>query len=163
MIGTRHWLAVWLASVAGMAIGLSVDCRNVSPAALANICASGESLGILIRHLAALPATNIGMAAGTLVAFALTPPLPRLTACRGLACYALMLLGMTFGGSVGVALAGEASIAWGAPVMLAAMIAGMTAGMMVAEPLSRFRERGQAEVQMQMLASGGKPLKFTAE
>jgi hypothetical protein len=132
---------VWSASVVGMAIGLSIDCRSVSPSALANLCSSGEGLGTLIRHFEVLPATNIGMAVGMLAALALAAPLTGPALCRSLACYALMLAGMSFGGCVGVALSQQADIAWAAPLMLAAMTLGMTIGMMAAEPLSRFRER----------------------
>ncbi len=131
---------VWLASVAGMAIGLSIDCRRVSPAALASLCASGEGPGTLIRHLEALPATNFGMALGMLAALALATPASGTALCRSLACYGLMLAGMLLGGCVGVALSQQADVAWAAPLMLAAMTVGMTAGMMVAEPLSRERD-----------------------
>ncbi len=162
MKGAVRPLLIWIGAVAGMAIGLSIDCHSISPAALANLCASGEGPLVLIRHLMALPATNIGMALGMLAPLALATQLNRGAVCRGLACYALMLAGMSFGGCIGVALAGEASLDWSAPLMLAAMTLGMTGGMVVAGPLSRSGERPGA-FQMQTLASGGKPLKFTAE
>jgi len=135
---------VWLVSVAGMALGLSIDCRSVSPAALASLCASGQGLGTLTRHFAAMPATNSGMALAMLATLVLSTPINGWALCRSLGCYAFMLVGMSLGGCVGTMLAGEATIAWGMPLMLAAMTLGMTAGMMVAEPLFRFQERGQA-------------------
>ena len=146
---------VWFASVAGMATGLSIDCHSVSPSALATLCASGEGLGTLMRHLQALPATNIGMALGMLAALALATPLSGAALCRSLACYALMLAGMSLGGCVGVALSQQADIAWAAPLMLAAMTLGMTIGMMVAEPLSRMRERGQAAFRYRRWRAAG--------
>jgi len=152
---------VWLASAAGTAIGLSVDCRSVSPAALATLCTVGTSPAALIRHLTALPATNIGMALGMLAALALLTPVSGRALCRSLACYALMLAGMSLGGCVGVALIQQASLDWAAPLMLAAMTLGMTMGMMVV-PLPSAGV-GANRIQIQTLASGGKPLKFTAE
>ena len=144
---------VWLASVAGMAIGLSIDCRNVSPSALATLCASSEGFGTLIRHLEALPATNIGMALGMLAALWLATPLTGAALCRSLACYALMLMGMSLGGCAGVALSQQADIDWAAPLMLAAMTLGMTIGMMAAEPLSR--ERGSTPFRYRRWRAAG--------
>jgi hypothetical protein len=155
MIGMSRPLGIWLASVAGMAIGLSIDCRSVSPAALASLCASGGGLSTLIRHLALLPATNIGMALGMLAALALATPLGGGALCRGVACYALMLAGMSLGGCAGVVLCQQADIVWAAPLMLAAMTLGMTAGMMVAEPLSRFRERDQTALRYRRWRAAG--------
>ena len=162
MRGAIRPLLIWLGAVAGMAIGLSIDCRSISPAALASLCASGDGPLVLIRHLAALPATNIGMALGMLTPSALATRLNFGAVCRGLACYVLMLAGMSFGGCIGVALAGEASLDWSAPLMVAAMTLGMTGAMVVAGPLSCSEEK-PGRFQMQRLASGGKPLKFTAE
>jgi hypothetical protein len=143
MTGSVRPLVIWLASVAGMALGFSIDCRSVSPAAIASLCAPGDSLAVLIRHLAVLPATNLAMAAGMLAAIAPAVPMSGRAACRSLACYALMLAGMSFGGCIGIVIAGEANLDWGAPLMLAGMTLGMTAAMMVAEPLSRLRENDQ--------------------
>jgi hypothetical protein len=151
----RSPVLVWLASVAGMALGLSIDCRSISPAALASLCASGGSLSTLVRHLALLPATNIGMALGMLAALALATPVSNTALCRSLACYALMLAGMTLGSCVGVALSQQADIVWAAPLMLAAMTLGMTAGMMVAEPLSRFRERDRTALRCRRWRAAG--------
>ena len=141
MTGAIRPLLVWFAAVAGMAIGLSIDGRSISPAALISLCTSSGGPSVLIRHLAALPATNIGMALGMIAAPGLSVPVSGSALCRGLACYVLMLAGMSFGGCIGVALAGEADPDWAAPLMLAAMTLGMTGGMMVAWPLSRLRER----------------------
>ncbi len=68
--GTR---AMWLGSAAGMALGLAIDCRSVTPAALAGLCTAetGSWLAGFARHLALLPATNIGMLLGGLAALSL--------------------------------------------------------------------------------------------
>jgi len=111
----------------------------VTPAALASLCTAGTgSLPAgFARHLALLPATNIGMLLGGFVAFGLVRPISAAIVRMNLACNAFMLIGMWLAGCLGPALAARLGIEWSAGVMMAAMTAGMTLGMMAAMTLGR--------------------------
>ena len=132
---------MWLFCVGGMALGLAIDCRSATPAALANLCTAGTGslLTDLARHLALLPATNIGMLLGGLAALGLggTTGAPRARLGVNLACNAAMFAGMSLAGCLGPALAVRLGIEWSVWVMMAAMTAGMTLGMMATTALGR--------------------------
>ncbi len=132
-------LPMWLFCVSGMALGLAIDCRSVTPAALASLCTAGTgSLPAgFARHLAQLPATNIGMLLGGLAALGLGGPISEPIIRMNLACNAFMLIGMSLAGCMGPALAARLGIEWSASVMMAAMTAGMTLGMMAATAVGR--------------------------
>jgi hypothetical protein len=131
---------MWLFCVSGMALGLAIDCRSVTPAALASLCTAGTgSLPAgFARHLAQLSATNIGMLMGGLAALILGGPISAAIVRMNLACNAFMLIGMSLAGCIGPALAARLGIEWSAGVIMAAMTAGMTLGMMAAAALGRF-------------------------
>jgi hypothetical protein len=132
-------LPMWLFCASGMALGLAIDCRSVTPAALASFCTAGTGslLAGFARHLAQLPATNIGMLLGGLAALSLGGPISAAIVRMNLACNAFMLIGMSLAGCMGPALAARLGIEWSAGVMMAAMTAGMTLGLMAATTLGR--------------------------
>jgi hypothetical protein len=130
-------LPMWLFCANGMALGLAIDCRSVTPAALASLCTAGTgSLPAgFARHLALLPVTNIGMLLGGLASLCLGGPISAAIARINLACNAFMLIGMSLAGCLGPALAARLGIEWSAGVMMAAMTGGMTLGMMATNAL----------------------------
>ena len=135
--------AMWLASTAGMALGLAIDCRSVSPEALAGLCSAGNGalLAGFLRHLAMLPATNLGMLLGGFLALGfarLKNPL------INLACSALMLIGMSLAVCAGPAFFACFGVSWNATIMLAVMTLGMSMGMAAVAILGRLANRAPA-------------------
>jgi hypothetical protein len=128
-----------------MALGLAIDCRTVSPDALASLCTAGTgslAAGIL-RHLALLPATNIGMLLGGVVALGFGGSTSPRATPMNLACSALMLIGMSLAACLGPALAERFGVDWHAAIMLAAMTVGMTLGTLAAVALGHLARRPQ--------------------
>jgi hypothetical protein len=136
-------LLTWLFCAGGMSLGLAIDCRSVTAAALASLCTaeSGSMLSSLTRHLVLLPATNIGMLLGGLAALGLGGTMGTPFDRMNLACSAAMLAAMSFAGCLGPALAARLGIAWSPWVIMAAMTAGMTLGMMAASAIGQLAER----------------------
>jgi hypothetical protein len=142
-------LAMWLFCASGMVLGLAIDCRSASPEALASLCSAetGSLLTGLARHLALLPATNMGMVLGGLAALGLGGPINAAGARMNLACNAFMLIGMSLAGCLGPALAARLGIAWSAGIMMTAMTAGMTLGMMAMTALGRLAAPSTQDVR----------------
>ena len=124
---------MWLASLAGTALGLAIDCRTIDLDALAGLCTAGNGvLAGLLRHLSLLPATNLGMLSGGLLALVFVRSGSLASVAANVLCNLFMLAGMGLAACLGSKLAAELGVVWNAPAMLAAMTAGMTAGMLAA-------------------------------
>ncbi len=124
-----------------MALGLAIDCRSMSPEALGSLC-TAETGGLItgfLRHVSLLPATNIGMLLGGLVALGLGRSTNPSAAAMTLACNALMLVGMTLAACLGPVFVTRFGLDWNAGVMLAVMTGGMTLGMAAAAAIDRLR------------------------
>lgn len=143
-------IAVFLPCVAGMAIGLAIDCANVHPAALASLCTSADGLlASAVLHWRIMPLTHGLMLAGAVVGCAIAEARARRNrSLRGLgirACaHSACLLAMTAGMAIGALFAprlGALSAIFPLTAMTAVMVIGMAAGMLSVVPVYRLLER----------------------
>lgn len=142
--------ALLLPCLAGMGIGLAIDCTAVDPAALASLCSSDS--GIVARvalHWRVMPAAHGLMLAGAVLACLLgecttaragTRKGAALAARIGahLVCLLAMCAGMALGAPLGAEFGGLLGLS-SFTGMTAAMVAGMAAGVGLTAPLLRER------------------------
>jgi hypothetical protein len=134
---------MWLLCAEGMALGLAIDCRSAAPADLAALCTAEPHFALagFLCHLTLMPATNIGMLSGGVLALALSRSASLSAMAANLACNALMLIGMALAACLGPGLAAGLGIGWGVASMMAVMTVGMTLGLAATMTLGRLTHR----------------------
>lgn len=145
LAGVR-WLSgpalIFMLCFCGMTTGLAIDLQSISPATLASLCLGTHSLAdSIVAHSALLPATNLFMLGGGVIAAGVAEPDVRRWSARRfgfyVGCCAAMLAGMLFGEWFGPRLAAGAGLSWDLSAMVAAMAAGMALGMAAVTALGR--------------------------
>lgn len=143
--------ALLLPCLAGMGIGLAIDCTAVDPDALASLCSSDR--GILARvalHWRVMPAAHGLMLVGAVLACVLsectaaqagTRKVAAIAARIGahIACLLAMCAGMAIGAPIGAEFSGLLGLS-GFVGMTTAMVAGMVVAMGLTAPLLRNRQ-----------------------
>ncbi|MGH8032563.1 MAG: hypothetical protein ACREO8_09415 [Luteimonas sp.] len=155
-------IRIFLACLAGMAIGLAIDCMWVHPEALASLCSSTRTpFARAALHWRFMPAAHGLMVAGALIAWVVelspasrarassvrAPPatlgqLVRRVCTHG-GCMVAMIAGMAVGGPFGPSFGALFGLS-GFTAMTAAMVAGMAGGMALTAALTRMLTVPQA-------------------
>ncbi len=128
---------MFLMCFCGMAIGFAIDLQNVLPQTIGSLCSASHGLGdSIVLHATLLPATNLLMLAGGIVASGLMPALDSrrdagsTTVIPGyLVCSLTMLTGMFLCEWLGPQAARLLGLGWNVSAMMLAMTVGMASGM----------------------------------
>ena len=141
-VGTA-WLSgatlMFMLCFCGMATGLAIDLQSILPATLISLCLGAHSIArTVVLHATVLPATNLLMLAGGVLAIGLIEA-PASDAARRrpvgarigfyLVCNGAMLAGMLGGAAFGPTLMTRFALPWTLPAMMIAMATGMGLGM----------------------------------
>jgi hypothetical protein len=143
--------ALLLPCLAGMGIGLAIDCTAVDPDALASLCSSdGGILARVALHWRVMPAAHGLMLAGAVLACVLSECTTAQAGTRKgtaiaarigahVACLLAMCAGMAIGAPIGAEFGGVLGLS-SFIGMTAAMVAGMAVGVGLTAPLLRNRQ-----------------------
>ncbi len=137
---SRAWRdnsVMFLMCFCGMAIGFAIDLQNVLPQTIGSLCGASHGLrDSIVLHATLLPATNLLMLAGGVVASGLMPALDsghdasRAAPIRGyFVCGLTMLTGMFVCEWLGPQVARTLGLSWNVSAMMSAMTIGMASGM----------------------------------